>query len=161
MKIVVCCAEKASLDKRIKEVTDDLDKYPYKLGLVYVTVVDDAQAISIQHDLETRAQQSGENRLIIVLVRSPFTDDMRKQWLTSLTKADMARDSGHTADAGRYDTETVTIIQRWVGSATSGGKMLAWCGEKQWNNLFGVASSARRFKPLFWRIFSRMPRKAL
>ena len=139
MKIVVCCAEKASLDKRIKEVTDDLDKYPYKLGLVYVTVVDDAQAISIQHDLETRAQQSGENRLIIVLVRSPFTDDMRKKWLTSLTKADMARDSGHTADAGRYDTETATIIQRWVGSATSGGKMLAWCGEKQWNNLFGVA----------------------
>ena len=30
MKIVVCCAEKTSLDKRIKEVTDDLDKYPYK-----------------------------------------------------------------------------------------------------------------------------------
>ncbi len=139
MKIVVCCAEKASLDKRIKEVTDELDKYPYKLGLVYVTVADDAQAISIQHDLETRVQQSGENRLIIALVRSPFTDDMRKQWLTSLTKADMARESGHTADAGRYDLETATVIQRWVASATSGGKILAWCGEKQWNNLYGVA----------------------
>ncbi len=138
MKIVVCCAEKTSLDKRIKEVTDDLDKYPYKLGLVYVTVADDAQAISIQHDLETRARESDNNRLIIALVRSPFTDDMRKQWLTNLTKADMARDSGHTADASRYDTDTITIIQRWASSATSGSKMLAWCGEKQWNNIFGV-----------------------
>jgi hypothetical protein len=139
MKIVVCCAEKASLDKRIKEVTDELDKYPYKLGLVYVTVVDDAQAISIQHDLENRARQSGENRLIIALVRSPFSDSMRKQWLTALTNAEMARESGHTADAGRYDAESVTIIQRWVGAATNGSKMLAWCGEKQWNNLFGIA----------------------
>ncbi len=139
MKIVVCCAEKSSLDTRIKEVTDDLEKYPYKLGLVYVTVTDDAQANSIQHDLKIRTQQSEENRLIIALVRSPFTDDMRKQWLTSLTKADMARDSGHSADAGRYDIETSTIIQRWVASATSGGKMLAWCGEEQWTNLFGVA----------------------
>lgn len=138
MKIVVCCAEKTSLDKRIKEVTDDLDKYPYKLGLVYVTVADDAQAISIQHDLETRARESDNNRLIIALVRSPFTDDMRKQWLTNLTKADMARDSGHTADASRYDTDTITIIQRWASSATSGSKMLAWCGEKQWNKIFGV-----------------------
>ena len=82
-------AEKTSLDRRIKEVTDELNRYPYKLGLVYVTVADDAQAISIQHDLETRARQSGENRLIIALVRSPFTDDMRKQWLNSITKADM------------------------------------------------------------------------
>lgn len=139
MKIVVSCAEKTSLDRRIKEVTDELNRYPYKLGLVYVTVADDAQAISIQHDLETRARQSGENRLIIALVRSPFTDDMRKQWLNSITKADMARDSGHTADAGRYDTETTTIVQRWVANATDGGKMIAWCGEKQWNNLFGVA----------------------
>lgn len=139
MKIVVCCAEKASMDKRIKEVTDDLDKNPHKLGLVYVTVESDTQAISVQHDLETRAQESGEDRLTIALVRSPFTNDMRKQWLTSVTKADMARDSGHTADANRYDIETATIVSRWVSAATSGGKMLAWSKNKQWNNLYGVA----------------------
>ncbi len=139
MKIAVCCAEKISLDKRIKEVTDELDKYPYKLGLLYVTVADDAQAIAIQPDLETRAQQFGDNRLIIALVRAPFTDDMRKQWLTSLTKAEMARDSGHTAAAGQKDAETATIVTRWVSSATSGSKIHAWCGDKQWSNLFGVA----------------------
>ncbi len=138
MKIAVCYAEKTSMDKRMKEVTDDLEKNPHKLGLVYVTVKDDAQALSIQHDLETRAQESGEDRLIIALVRSPLTDDIRKQWLTSVTKVDMARDSGHTADADRYDRETATIISRWVSSAI-GGKMLAWSGNKQWNNLYGVA----------------------
>ena len=139
MKIVSCCAEKSSMDKRIKEVTDDLDKNPHKLGLVYVTVCDDAQAISIQHDLETRAQQSGYDRLIIALVRNAFTDEMRKQWLTAITKSEMALESDHTADAGTYDTEANKVISRWASSATSGGKMLAWCGNKQWNNIYGVA----------------------
>ena len=139
MKIAVCCAEKTSMDKRVKEVTDDLDKNPHKLGVVYVTVKDDSQAISIQHDLETRALESGTDRLIFVLVRSPFTDEMRKQWLTSITKEDMARDCGHTADANKYSIEAATVITRWVSSATSGGKMIAWSGNKQWNNLFGVA----------------------
>ena len=139
MKIAVCCAEKTSMDKRVKEVTDDLDKNPHKLGVVYVTVKDDSQAISIQHDLETRALESGTDRLIFVLVRSPFTDEMRKQWLTSITKEDMARDCGHTADADKYSIEAATVITRWVSSVTSGGKMIAWSGNKQWNNLFGVA----------------------
>ena len=139
MKIVSCCAEKTSLDKRIEEVKDELDKHPYKLGLVYVTVCNDAQAISIQRELEQRAQQSDCDRLIIALVKTPFTDEMRKQWLTAVTKADMARDCGHTADANRYDIEANTVITRWTTSATSGGKMLAWCGNKQWSNIFGVA----------------------
>lgn len=139
MKIAVCCAEPLSMDKRIKEVTDDLQKNPYKLGLVYVTVKDDVQAISIQHELETRAQESGENTLIIALVRSPFTDQMRKEWLTAATNADMARDSGHTAAANEYDIQKSTVISRWVSSATSGGKMMAWSGNKQWDNLYGAA----------------------
>ena len=139
IKIVSCCAETTSLDKRIREVTDELDKYPFKLGVVYVTVKDDAQGLAIQHDLQTRAAQSDNKRLIIVLVRHPFTDEMRKSWLTSITKAEMARESNHGADAKTYELEANTTVTRWVSSATSSGKMIAWCGEKQFNNLFGVA----------------------
>lgn len=138
MKLAVCCAEKTSLDKRIQEVTDELEKYPHKLGIVYVTVESDAQAISVQHDLETRSQSADNDRLILALVRTPFTLEMRKQWLTAMTKGDMARDSGHSADANNYDAEGKTIVSRWISTATS-GKLLAWCGSKQWNNLYGTA----------------------
>lgn len=138
MKIAVCCAETLSLDKRIKDVTDELEKYPHKLGLVYVTVESDAQALSIQHDLETRAQNSGNDRLILALVRTPFTAESRKQWLTAMTKGDMARDSGHSTAATGYDLEGKEVVSRWISIATS-GKMLAWCGSKQWNNLYGTA----------------------
>lgn len=138
MKIVSCCAETTSLDKRIQEVIDELDKHPFKLGVVYVTIKDDAQGLAIQHDLQTRAMQSDNKRLIIVLVRHPFTEEMRINWLTSITKAEMARESNHIADANTYEIEANTIIERWAASATSGGKLIAWCGERQFNNLFGV-----------------------
>lgn len=139
MKIAVCYAEKTSMDKRIREVTDELEKYPHKLGLVYVTVDSDTKALSIQHELETRAQTADNDRLIFALVREPFTDEMRKQWLIAITKQDMANDSGHSADANRYKLESDTIVSRWVSAATGGGKMLAWCGTKQWSNLYGTA----------------------
>lgn len=139
MKIAVCHADDISLNKRIQEVTDELEKYPHKLGLVYVIVDSDAKALSVQHELETRAQNADNDRLILALVRTPFTEDMRKQWLTAITKQDMANDSRHTADASRYDIEANTIVSRWRSAATSGGKMLAWCGDKQWNNLYGTA----------------------
>ncbi len=140
MKAVVCCAEKISLDKRVREVTDELDKYPYKLGLVYVTVDSDAQAASIIHDLETRTRESENDRLVFALVRTPFTNEERNKWLTAITKADMARESGQTAAAGNYDSEAATIVTRWVSSAVNGSRIIAWCGERQWNGIYGAAN---------------------
>ena len=135
-KVVVCCAEKTSMDKRIGEVLDELGKYPYKLGIVYVTVKDDAQANAIQQDIERRAHDSGQKRLIIALVRQPFTDEMRKQWLTSLTKDEMAKESGSKDPT--YANEANTIILKWVGQALSGGKIYAWSEDNYFTNIYGV-----------------------
>ena len=146
-KVVVCCAEKASMDKRIGEVLDELEKYPYKLGIVYVTVKDDAQANAIQQDIERRAQDSGQRRLIIALVRHPFTDEMRKQWLTSLTKDEMAKENGSPDQT--YATEANTIIMRWVGQALNGGKIYAWSGDQYFTNIFGAANLKKRSKRTF------------
>ena len=42
MKICVCCAETNSINNRLDEIQKELDKFPYKLGLLIVTVRDDA-----------------------------------------------------------------------------------------------------------------------
>lgn len=138
MKTVICCAEKMSLDKRIQEVTDDLKKYPHKIGLVYVAAKDDTQASAIQSELEQRARDSGEDRLVIALLRTPFTDDDRSKWIRFLAQAELARNNGKTADANHHDMEAATIVSRWVSTATA-GKMTAWCGEKKFANQFGTA----------------------
>lgn len=149
LKIAICCAETTSIEKRLREVTDELDKYPYKLGILFVSVKDEAQALSIQQSLATKAADLKEKRLTIALVRTPFTDEMRKSWLTSITKAEMARESGHSGDANRYETEATTIVTRWASAATSGSKITAWFGEVQnTDNIFGTANLRKNVQKL-------------
>ena len=57
MKIAVCCAEANSINARLDEITKDLEKNPYKLGLLIVTVASEQQANTVQADLKKRAAE--------------------------------------------------------------------------------------------------------
>ena len=140
IKLCVCCAETNSINTRYDEVLKELDKYPYKLGLLVVTVRDDAQYLSIQSDLQQRAIKADEPRLIIALLKNAFTDDLRKKWLTSKTKQELAINSGQTGAAAQYDIEAQTVLQTWVGSTVGGSRIIAWNGTQVYNNLYGMAN---------------------
>ena len=139
MKICACCAETNSIKTRLDEIQKDLAKFQYKLGLLIVTVRDEAQYMSIQSDLAQRSREMNEPRLMIALVKQPFTEEARKNWLKSLTKQEIAYARGQTASGGQYKQEAASGIARWVGSAVSGSKIIAWHGEQVFNNLYGMA----------------------
>lgn len=138
MKIAVCCAETNSINNRLGEVTKELEKYPYKLGLLIVTVQSDSQAVSIQSILQKQAA-SDDPRLTIALVKTPLTDETRTKWVTTITKQEMASDSGQTGSVQQYRVEANTIISSWVGSAVSGGKIIAYNRDRVFNCLYGMA----------------------
>lgn len=140
MKICVCCAETISIKNRLEEVTKDLEKHPYKLGVLFVTVRDELQYVSIQGDLQQRAIDSNNPRLIIALVKNPLNDDTRKKWLTAITKQEMASESAQTGAAGQAGLEASTIVQTWVQSTVNGSKMIAWNGTKVFTNQYGKAN---------------------
>lgn len=137
MKIAVCCAETNSIKARLDEVNKELEKNPYKLGLLIVVVRDDAQAMAVTIDLQKRAQESNEPRLTIALLKDPLTDDTRKKWLNAITKEEMANESGQTGAAGQARMEARTIITTWVQQKASGGRMIAWNGLTVFNNQYG------------------------
>ena len=139
MKIAVCCAETISINTRLGEITKELEKYPYKLGLLIVTVQSDAQAVSIQSALQTKATESNEPRLTIALMKTPLTDENRATWLKAITKMEMASESGQTGSSQQYRIEASTIVNSWVGSAVSGGKIIAYNGNNVFNNIYGMA----------------------
>ena len=139
IKVAACCAETLSIKNRLDEITKELDKAPWKLGLLLVTVKDDAQAISIQAELEKQAQ-SGDERLVIALIKLPFTDEKRKDWLTRMTKNEQALEGGQTASAATFKIEMDQIVATWVNQAVSGSKIIAWHGTQVFNNLYGTAN---------------------
>ena len=139
MKIAVCCAETNSIKARLGEIQKELEKSPYKLGLLLVTVQSDAQAVSIQSSLQSLAIEANEPRLTIALVKEPLTDDKRKKWLTAITKQEMASASGQTGAVNQYKIEASTIVSSWVSSAVSGSKIIGYHGNQVFNNQYGMA----------------------
>lgn len=137
IKVAVCCAETLSIRNRHDEIQKDLERYPYKLGLLLVTVKDDTQAMSIQGDLEKMAQD-GDERMVIALVKSPFSDEKRKEWLTRMTKQELASEAGNTASANNFRIEGEQIVYTWVTQAVSGSKIVAWNGKQVFNNQYGL-----------------------
>lgn len=138
MKIAVCCAETNSINTRLAEVMKDLEKCPYKLGLLLVSVSSEPQAASIQSTLQKKASDSNEPRLTIALVKKPFSDAKRKDWLTAITKQEMASMSGQTGSANNFQMEAQKILLTWVSEAVSGGKMIAYNGNQAWGNQYGM-----------------------
>ena len=146
MKIAICCAETTSINARLDEVRKELDKNPFKLGLLIVTVRDGAQALAIQGDLQKRAVESQEPRLIIALNQDPFTDEKRKSWLEAITKYEMAIGAGATADASTKEREAKLVITSWVSGAVSGGKITAWCENQVMTGIFGMANLRKQIR---------------
>ena len=138
MKICVCCAETNSINNRLDEIKKELDKFPYKLGLLIVTVRDELQYMSIQGDLQERAVKADEPRLTIALVKTPLTEESRKKWLNAITKRDMATESGQTGSAGQAKVEAQMVVTSWVQSTISGSKIIAWNGTQVFSNQFGM-----------------------
>ena len=139
MKIAVCCAETNSIKTRLAEIMKELEKSPYKLGLLLVAVQSDAQAVSIQTTLQQMAIDANEPRLTIALIKEPLTDDKRTKWLTAITKQEMASASGQTGAVNQYKIEATTIVSAWVGSAVSGSKITAYNGNQVFSNQYGMA----------------------
>lgn len=138
IKVAVCCAETLSIKNRLDEIQKELDRFPYKLGLLLVTVKDDTQALSIQAELERQAQD-GNERLIIALIRLAFTDDKRKEWLTRMTRMEMASEAAQTASASGFRIEMDQIVATWVNQAVAGSKITAWRGTQVFSNHYGMA----------------------
>ncbi|MGM9997870.1 MAG: hypothetical protein ACI38Q_00480 [Candidatus Bruticola sp.] len=135
MKIAVCCAEKNSIDTRCKEVKAELDKYPYKIGLLIVTAKDETQAMAVQKLL---AELPKTSRLVIALLKNYFKDEDRERWLTYLTRAEQAAESGLTAAKEDYKKEAEKIINNWVYLSKSSGKLVAWNRDKFFPNLYSM-----------------------
>jgi len=138
IKVAVCCAETLSIKNRLDEIQKELERFPYKLGLLLVTVKDDTQALSIQAELERLAQQ-GDERLIVALIKTALTDEKRKDWLTRLTKYEQALEGGQTASANGFKVEMEQIIATWVNQAVSGSKITAWHNTQVFSNQYGMA----------------------
>ena len=138
-KLCVCCAETNSITGRLNEIKKELERFPYKIGILLVTVQNDNQYMSVQSQLAEIAATSEEPRLVIAVLKNAFTEDARKKWLESITNNELATLRGQTASATQDKAQASMIVNSWIADAISSGKIRAWNGNKDFSNLFGMA----------------------
>ncbi|MGM9992110.1 MAG: hypothetical protein ACI376_04570 [Candidatus Bruticola sp.] len=138
LKLAVCCAETNSINSRLREIKEELSKFPYKIGLLIVTVKDETQAMAAQKLLAELPALAEMPRLVVALLKDSFTDESRKNWLTYLTRAEQSAEAGFSAAKGSYKTEVDKIINNWVQGAKEHGKFIAWNGSRFFTNIYGL-----------------------
>ena len=158
MKICVCCAETTSIKTRLEEINKELEKNPFKLGLLIVIVKDDPQFVGIQKSLQQLVADADNGRLTIALVKNPFPEEKRKKWLNAITKRDLADESGQTGVAGQARRDAEVIVNTWVQSTVSSSKILAWNGTQAFSNQYGMPQLRQTIrKSIFEKLFPYAP----
>lgn len=151
--VAVTSPEKTTLNTRLQEVQDILEKRPYMVGMLVVAPAEASQFVSLQDQLRTIAQQDTTERLVVVLVKTPFTQEQLSKWHLLTAKRELANNEGQRANAGNYENEANLILTTWAANAANDG-MLAFYREVCFSSLFNVGQLMNKVtKEVFEKVY--------
>lgn len=143
--VVVACDEKTnSINLRFRDVEDELEKRPYKFGILAVTISDSSHFISMQDKIKEVAQQDTTGRMAVFLLKTPLTEEILDQWYTGKTHEELASDEGKSGDAERHGMEALQALEGWAGMA-AGGEMMAVYGNQVFDPSHNLPAQMEKF----------------
>lgn len=121
-RIVAVCAtnETMSINARLVEVTAELNKSPYKIGVFCVAMADADEWQPLFDKLKNIAHSDKTERLFVCALKDPLTVTKLEEWYQAKTHAELARESGKKDSGESKDMEAEVSVQTWASSATGG-----------------------------------------
>ena len=119
--VVPCYAQTNPLNTHLATVLDAIDREPHKFGILLVVAGTEEE---LKHAGDWAAKEATKpddprrQRLMIVLMKTFLPDDERKQLLTFMAKANLARRSGNSTAANSEEQEAETLVVTWVTRAS-------------------------------------------
>lgn len=157
--IAACSSETNSLTARLGEVKKELQKYPYKIGILVVTVSEASEYTSFQAKIKQLASEDDSKRLVIAMLREPCTADLLDRWHKAVTHKELCAEEGKSGDAGKYETEASMIVATWAGPAVD-SQIYACYGDIQFTGIYGKSDLMKRIeKDVLYTVFSAAPER--
>lgn len=158
MYIAACDAGTSSINLRFGEVQTEIKKYPYKFGILVISISESSQFAAMQDKVKSLASQDTTGRMAIYLMKSPLTDEHLDRWYNAMTHSELAAEEGKSGDADRYADEAGTIIEEWSGTAKD-DQLMVVCGEKVYPSEYGTEYFAPKLEKdiVFGSIFTAAP----
>ena len=157
--IAACSSETNSLTVRLGEVNKELQKYPYKIGILVVTVSEASEYTSFQAKIKQFAAENDNKRLVIAMLREPCTADLLDRWHKAITHKELCADEGKSGDAGKYETEASMIVATWAGPAVD-SQINACYGDTHFTGIYGKSDLMKRIeKDVLYTVFPAAPER--
>lgn len=157
--IAACSSETSSLTARLGEVKKELQKYPYKIGILVVTVSEASEYTSFQTKIKQYASDDDSKRLVIAMLREPCTSDLIDRWHKAITHKELCSEEGKSGDAGKYETESNMIVATWAGPAVD-SQIYACYGDVQFTGVYGKSDLMKRIeKDVLFSVFPAAPER--
>lgn len=157
--IAACSSETSSLTARLGEVKKELQKFPYKIGILVVTVSEASEYTSFQSKIKQLASEDDCKRLVIAMLREPCTADIIDRWHKAVTHKELCAEEGKSGDASKYETEASMIVATWAGPAVD-SQIYACYGDIQFTGVYGKSDLMKRIeKDVLHTVFPAAPER--
>ena len=158
MIFAACEVETNSIKLRFSELQDELGRYPYKFGVLVITVTESNQFAAAQDKVKQFAAQDSTGRMAVYLLKNPLTDEILDRWHNALTHSELANDEGKRSDAERFADEAAAVVEEWSSAAASGQLMVVF-GDKVYPSEHDATRFAAKLERdiMFGRVFTAAP----
>jgi hypothetical protein len=136
MYIAVCSSETDSLKSRLREVKDELEKSPYKIGILAVSISEQSEFQTFQASIKRIAEENDNGRLIVALLKEPCTNGILDAWYRAITHKQLSANEGKVASANKYEAEAMAEVAKWCASASE-NQIFACYGKTVLSTMFG------------------------
>lgn len=159
VQVVACSIETNSLNLRFKELTEELLKNVYKIGILVVVITEASQYASIQPKLKEMAVADTTERLIICLAKEPLTDERLDRWHKAITHKELAAEEGKKGSADQREAEAAMIVEEWA-EPTVDSQLSAFYKDIQYSALYGRDELMRRVEnDIVFKVFPAAPER--
>lgn len=156
--VAACTSETNSITTRLGEVTAELQKNPYRFGILAIAIDEKEKFTSMQIKIKELAACDTTGRLAVCLLKEPLTDGQLDRWYSEMTHKELASEEGKDGDSTMHSDAADEIVSEWVEGAGD-AQLVAVYKDQVFPNLYGAYDLMSEMKKniIFGKIFTAAP----
>lgn len=157
MASAACSEDTSSLSLRYEEVKSELEKAPYKLGLICVILSDTSHFAAAEQKVKTYLNDEDTGRMGFCIIKKALTDDNLDDWYRAKTHYELANEDGKEGSTSKYEEEMSTLMVTWSVEALD-STMSFYFADKVYQSVYGKNDLKKRIKKdMLFKLFEAAP----
>lgn len=157
MAFAACSEDATSISLRYEEVETELEKFPYKLGLISVILSDSSHFAAAEQKVKGYLDEESTGRMGFCIIKKPLIDQELDDWYRAKTHYELANEDGKEGSTGKYEDEMNLLVATWSVEALD-STMSFYFADKVYQSVYGKEDLKKRIrKDMLFKLFEAAP----